>query len=88
MGYSCECGRHIAAITKLTAQCDMQINRLSKYSVGTSLVVQWLRIHLAIQETQVQSLIQEQRSHVLWNNSVYVPQLLSLHHNYRVHALQ
>ena len=68
MGYSCEFGRHIAAITKLTAWCDMQIKRLRKYTVGTSLVVQWLRIHLAMQETQVQSLVQELRSHVLCDN--------------------
>ena len=29
------------------------------YSFGTSLVVQWMRIHLPIQGTQVQSLVQE-----------------------------
>ena len=31
---------------------------------GTSLVVQWLRICPAMQETQVQSLVMELRSHV------------------------
>ena len=31
---------------------------------GTSLVVQWLRIHLAVQGTRVQSLVGELRSHM------------------------
>ena len=35
---------------------------------GTSLVVQWLRIHLPMQETQVQSLVGELRSHILRGN--------------------
>ena len=35
---------------------------------GTSLVVQWLRICLAMQGTWVQFLIKEQRSHVPWDN--------------------
>ena len=42
---------------------------------GTSPVVQWLRIHLAIQETKVQSLFRELRSHVLWSNEAYPPHL-------------
>ena len=32
---------------------------LTKYDVGVSLVVQWLRIHLPMQGTQVQSPVQE-----------------------------
>ena len=35
---------------------------------GSSLVVQWLRIHLAMQGTQVQSLVRELRSHMPWDN--------------------
>ena len=35
-----------------------------KNTDGTSLVVQWLRIHLPIQGTQVRSLVQELRSHM------------------------
>ena len=35
---------------------------------GTSLVVQWLRICLAIQRTGVQYLIWGLRSHKLWGN--------------------
>ena len=30
-----------------------------KRPLGTSLVVQWLRLHLPMQRTQVQSLVQE-----------------------------
>ena len=36
--------------------------------VETSLVVQWLRIHLPVQETQVWFLVAEPRSHMLWSN--------------------
>ena len=36
------------------------------YYVGISLVVQWLRIHLLMQDTQVQSLVGELRSHMPW----------------------
>ena len=35
---------------------------------GTSLVVQWLRIHLAMKGTWVQPLVGEPRSHVLPSN--------------------
>ena len=35
---------------------------------GTSLVVQSLKIHFAMQETQVQSLVGELRSAMLWSN--------------------
>jgi len=37
-------------------------------SYGTSLVVQWLRMCLAMQGTQVQSLVGELRSYMLWGN--------------------
>ena len=47
--------------------------------VGTCLVVQWLRIHLPKQETQVRSLVQELRYHMPWGTEAHVPQLLSLH---------
>ena len=33
-----------------------------------SLVVQWLRIHLSVQGTQVQALLRELRSSMLWSN--------------------
>ena len=36
--------------------------------VGTSLVVQWLRISLAMHGTSVPSLVRELRSHILWSN--------------------
>ena len=40
----------------------------SKHYKGTSLVIQWLRIHLETQGTEVQSLITELRSHMPWSN--------------------
>ena len=43
--------------------------------MGTSLVVQWLRICLAMQGAQVQSLVGELRSHMLW--SLCTPEQLS-----------
>ena len=41
------------------------------------LMVQWLRIHLAMQETQVPSLVGELRPHMLQSNKAQAPQLLS-----------
>ena len=35
---------------------------------GTSLVVQWLRVCLAILETWVQSLVRELSSHMTWSH--------------------
>ena len=51
----------------------------SESSEGTSLVVQWLRIHLSMQGTQAQSLVQELRRHVLWSHWSHAPQHLSSH---------
>ena len=42
---------------------------------GTSLVVQWLRIHLPMQGTRVPSLVGELRSHVLQASRALVLQL-------------
>ena len=36
-----------------------------KRKEGTSVVVWWLRLHLPMQGVQVQSLVMEQRSHIL-----------------------
>ena len=41
---------------------------IKKTDIGTSRVVQWLRIHLPIQGTQVQTLVGELRSHRPWGN--------------------
>ena len=41
---------------------------LKNQFIGTFLVVQWLRIRLPMQATQVQSLVGELRSHVLRGN--------------------
>ena len=34
------------------------------------MVVWWLRLHLPMQGVQVQSLVREQRSHILWSQKV------------------
>ena len=47
--------------------------RRNARDAGTSLVVQWLRIQLAMQGTWVQSLVREVRSHMLWGNEAHVP---------------
>ena len=44
------------------------LRRIRKGICGTSLVVQWLRIHLAMKRTQVLSLIRELRFHMWWGN--------------------
>ena len=54
---------------------------------GTSLVVQWLRIHLAMQGTQVRSPVGKLRSHMPSSKQACVPQLESAGHNQRVCAL-
>ena len=45
-------------------------------TIGTSLMVQWLRICLLIQGTQVRSLVLELRSHTLWSSEAHTQQLL------------
>ena len=42
---------------------------------GTSLVVQWLRIHLPMQGTWILPLVRELRSHMPSGNQAHVPQL-------------
>jgi len=44
------------------------ISGLLTVAKGTSLVVQWLRLHLAIQGTRVQSLVWELRFRMPWGN--------------------
>ena len=51
---------------------------LKKTGWGTSLVIQWLRLYLPMQVTQVRSLVGELRSHTLQGNSARAPQLLSM----------
>ena len=48
--------------------------------LGTSLVVQWLRVHLLMQGTQVQSLILEDSTCLRASNP--------MSHNYQHHTLQ
>ena len=49
-------------IAKVSAFLDLKTDE------GTSLLVQWLRIRLAMQGLQVQSLVQERKSHMLQSN--------------------
>ena len=46
---------------------------------GTSLVVQWLRIHFPMQGTQVRSPVRELRSYMPWGSKACEPQRLSPH---------
>ena len=57
----------------------MELFQSEESSFGTSLVVQWLRICIAIQEMWVQSLVRELKSHILRSNWARTTQLLSLH---------
>ena len=43
--------------------CELHLNKT--YFLGTSLAVQWLRLHLPMQGVRVQSLVRELRSHML-----------------------
>ena len=47
---------------------DLSVIVYKNISLGTSLVVQWLRISFAMKGTQVQSLVGELRSHMPQNN--------------------
>ena len=67
----------------------MKVDKLKMYAAGTSLAVQWLRIHLAMQGMWIQSPLRKLRSHTLWGNAL---QLLNLHnlepvYNGRFHLL-
>ena len=55
-------------LIKKEKQLKEKEKKKSKQISGTSLVVQRLRIHLAMQETYVQSLVSELRSHVIHSN--------------------
>ena len=60
-----------------------------KVLLGTSLVVQWLRIHPARQGTWVQSLVGELRAHMLWGQlSLCTPTTKSMCHNLRSCMMQ
>ena len=62
---------------------------LQTMTLRTSLVVQWLRICLLMQGMQVQSLVQELRSHIWRVSETQAPKLQnSVHCNYRALVLQ
>ena len=50
-----------------------------KIKTRTSLMIQWLRIHLAMQGRWVWSLVRELRSHIPQSNRACAPRLLSPH---------
>ena len=51
-----------------------QSNFIKIKNVGTSLVVQWLKIHLPMQGTRVQALV--------WEDPTYRGATKPMHHNY------
>ena len=53
---------------KCTKGLSHNYSTISNEEIGTSLVVQWLRIHLPMQRAQVWSLVRELRSHILCGN--------------------
>ena len=55
----------------------MSVPSKEKELPGTSLVLQWLRICLPMQGTQVQTLVGNLRSHMLGSNETLVPPLES-----------
>ena len=64
---------HFAVQYELTQHCKATISQeklifLKKGNAGTSLVVQWLRIHFAMQEMWVRFLVRELRSHMQQSN--------------------
>ena len=63
---------------RMESSCYFRTKLNIKFSRGTFLVVQWLRIHLPKQGTQVRSLVGELRSHIPQGNWVHGLQLLSL----------
>ena len=64
---------------KQFSSCSIDLNRLlveiwmSRALIEASLIIQWLRICLAMQGPWVQSLVRELRSHSLWSNWIHVP---------------
>ena len=74
---------HFAVHLKLRQYCKSTIlqffKKFKKILSGTSLVVQWLRIHLPMQGTWVRSLVGELRSHMPWGNEAHMSPLLSPH---------
>ena len=58
---------HILSAEVLNNSGQSKIVTLKEYVLfRTSLVVQWLRLHLPVQGSMVQSLIRELRSHMTW----------------------
>ena len=73
-GLFCMVSSPMLSSEKVISTCWWSHRRKFEYSPrtkcfwGTCLVVQWLRIHLAMKGTQVWSLIEKPRSHLPWSN--------------------
>ena len=65
---------YISKIQAPLIQLNITYNSTSKIQSGTSMVVKWLRIHLPMEGTQVQFLIQE--------DSTCCGASKPMHHNY------
>ena len=80
-------GKDPAVGKRVRHDLETQKNNDKTPGRGTSLVVQWSRIHLPLQGTQVWSLVRELRFHMPLGNYTWMPQLLStstsepMHHN-------
>ena len=72
----CKCCFAVYILPQFLKKTKLSI--LKKCGPGTSLVVQWLRIHLTMWEAWVQSPVQELRSHMLQGNCAQAPQPLRL----------
>ena len=60
---------------------DKYKNTLKNPTHGTSLVVQWLRVCLAMQGTWAWALVGELRYHVPWGNEAHMLQILTHAHS-------
>ena len=61
----------------LSVEDDEKRSSRTTITYGTSMVVQWIRICIAMQGMQAQFLVRELRSYMSWSNSVCMLQLLS-----------
>ena len=63
-----EDGTELQKIGKTWMDEELLMDEQRKQFLGISLVVQWLRIRLPMQGTQLQFPVQELRSYILWGN--------------------
>ena len=66
--FGCLCWPKLAYLALLGATGSLTVSLLKNSQKGTSLVVQWLRIHLVMHGTGVWFLVGKYRSHMPWSN--------------------